>query len=219
MSKGGFYDWPFPNVFPRTAPSLGSTSCYSTTKTSSRLGNAASTCGPLSQVGPAPGEQLAGVEVSKQVTLHIQLHLSLCSDEKGELLNPAGTVRSNPNTESAAALVIYLPEVAPHPVYFPALEKILELGRHGERGRITEEEVSSGSEMGELESGMELEALILSVPLSSCSCGRSWSGGGLGSCTNMRRTWCGSCDMKSRNTSQRRWPACYWLPSGINMRM
>ncbi|XP_036033982.1 phosphatidylinositol 4,5-bisphosphate 3-kinase catalytic subunit delta isoform isoform X7 [Onychomys torridus] len=61
-------------------------------------------------------------------------------DEKGELLNPAGTVRSNPNTESAAALVICLPEVAPHPVYFPALEKILELGRHGERGHITEEE-------------------------------------------------------------------------------
>ncbi|XP_021518384.1 phosphatidylinositol 4,5-bisphosphate 3-kinase catalytic subunit delta isoform isoform X1 [Meriones unguiculatus] len=61
-------------------------------------------------------------------------------DDKGELLNPAGTVRSNPNTESAAALVIFLPEVAAHPVYFPALEKILELGRHGERGRITEEE-------------------------------------------------------------------------------
>lgn len=61
-------------------------------------------------------------------------------DEKGELLNPMGTVRSNPNTESTAALVICLPEVAPHPVYFPALEKILELGRHGERGHITEEE-------------------------------------------------------------------------------
>ncbi|XP_006145430.1 phosphatidylinositol 4,5-bisphosphate 3-kinase catalytic subunit delta isoform [Tupaia chinensis] len=61
-------------------------------------------------------------------------------DEKGELLNPTGTVRSNPNTESAAALVICLPEVAPHPVYYPALEKILELGRPGERGRFTEEE-------------------------------------------------------------------------------
>lgn len=58
------------------------------------------------------------------MTLHTQLHLSLCLDEKGELLNPAGTVRGNPNTESAAALVIYLPEVAPHPVYFPALEKV-----------------------------------------------------------------------------------------------
>ncbi|KAM6172991.1 phosphatidylinositol 4,5-bisphosphate 3-kinase catalytic subunit delta isoform [Erethizon dorsatum] len=62
-------------------------------------------------------------------------------DEKGELLNPAGTVRGNPNTESTAALVICLPEVAPHPVYYPALEKILELGQHGEqRGHVTEEE-------------------------------------------------------------------------------
>ncbi|XP_006076755.3 phosphatidylinositol 4,5-bisphosphate 3-kinase catalytic subunit delta isoform isoform X1 [Bubalus bubalis] len=61
-------------------------------------------------------------------------------DEKGELLNPCGTVRSNPNTESAAALVIFLPEVAPHPVYYPSQEKILELGRLGEHGRFTEEE-------------------------------------------------------------------------------
>ncbi|XP_036316804.1 phosphatidylinositol 4,5-bisphosphate 3-kinase catalytic subunit delta isoform isoform X2 [Pipistrellus kuhlii] len=61
-------------------------------------------------------------------------------DEKGELLNPTGTVCNNPNTESAAALVICLPEVAPHPVYYPALDKILELGRHGEHGRATEEE-------------------------------------------------------------------------------
>lgn len=61
-------------------------------------------------------------------------------DEKGELLNPTGTVCSNPNTESAAALVICLPEVAPYPVYYPALDKILELGRHGEHGRATEEE-------------------------------------------------------------------------------
>ncbi|XP_036316809.1 phosphatidylinositol 4,5-bisphosphate 3-kinase catalytic subunit delta isoform isoform X5 [Pipistrellus kuhlii] len=62
-------------------------------------------------------------------------------DEKGELLNPTGTVCNNPNTESAAALVICLPEVAPHPVYYPALDKILELGRHGEHGRATEEEL------------------------------------------------------------------------------
>ncbi|KAF6110699.1 phosphatidylinositol-4,5-bisphosphate 3-kinase catalytic subunit delta [Phyllostomus discolor] len=61
-------------------------------------------------------------------------------DEKGELLNPTGTVCSNPNTESAAALIICLPEVAPYPVYYPALDKILELGRHGEHGRFTEEE-------------------------------------------------------------------------------
>lgn len=57
----------------------------------------------------------------------LQLHLSLPSDEKGELLNPTGSVRSNPNTESAATLVICLPEVAPHPVYYPALEKVSEV--------------------------------------------------------------------------------------------
>ncbi|XP_077831113.1 phosphatidylinositol 4,5-bisphosphate 3-kinase catalytic subunit delta isoform isoform X13 [Macaca mulatta] len=62
-------------------------------------------------------------------------------DEKGELLNPTGTVRSNPNTDSAAALLICLPEVAPHPVYYPALEKILELGRHSECVHVTEEEL------------------------------------------------------------------------------
>ncbi|XP_006885835.1 PREDICTED: phosphatidylinositol 4,5-bisphosphate 3-kinase catalytic subunit delta isoform isoform X2 [Elephantulus edwardii] len=62
-------------------------------------------------------------------------------DEKGELLNPMGTVRGNPNTESAAALIICLPEVASHPVYYPALEKILELGRHAEHGHFTEEDL------------------------------------------------------------------------------
>ncbi|XP_035163532.1 phosphatidylinositol 4,5-bisphosphate 3-kinase catalytic subunit delta isoform isoform X1 [Callithrix jacchus] len=61
-------------------------------------------------------------------------------DEKGELLNPTGTVRSNPNSDSAAALLICLPEVAPYPVYYPPLEKILELGRHSECVRVTEEE-------------------------------------------------------------------------------
>uniref|UniRef100_A0A287CTZ7 phosphatidylinositol-4,5-bisphosphate 3-kinase n=1 Tax=Ictidomys tridecemlineatus TaxID=43179 RepID=A0A287CTZ7_ICTTR len=60
--------------------------------------------------------------------------------EKGDLLNPMGTVHSNPNTESAVTLVIYLPEVAPHPVYYPALEKIIELGLHGEHGPTTKEE-------------------------------------------------------------------------------
>ena len=69
---GSFVSGPNPLAsLPRTAPSPGPTSCYLTTKTSSRLGNAVSTCGPLSQVGPAPGEQLAGVEFPKRVTLQI----------------------------------------------------------------------------------------------------------------------------------------------------
>uniref|UniRef100_A0A8D0CAT5 Phosphatidylinositol 4,5-bisphosphate 3-kinase catalytic subunit delta isoform n=1 Tax=Salvator merianae TaxID=96440 RepID=A0A8D0CAT5_SALMN len=52
-------------------------------------------------------------------------------DEKGELLNPMGTVQTNPNTESAAALVIHFPSLSAYPVYYPSLEQILEQGRNG----------------------------------------------------------------------------------------
>uniref|UniRef100_A0A8B9ZY56 Phosphatidylinositol 4,5-bisphosphate 3-kinase catalytic subunit delta isoform n=1 Tax=Anas zonorhyncha TaxID=75864 RepID=A0A8B9ZY56_9AVES len=51
------------------------------------------------------------------------LHMwSSFPDEKGELLNPMGTVQCNPNTESAASLVICFPNVASHPVYYPSFE-------------------------------------------------------------------------------------------------
>uniref|UniRef100_G3UQL7 Phosphatidylinositol 4,5-bisphosphate 3-kinase catalytic subunit delta isoform n=1 Tax=Meleagris gallopavo TaxID=9103 RepID=G3UQL7_MELGA len=64
------------------------------------------------------------------------LHMwSSFPDEKGELLNPMGTVQCNPNTESAAALVICFPNVASHPVYYPSFEQLLELGRNGEQPR------------------------------------------------------------------------------------
>uniref|UniRef100_A0A670J955 Phosphatidylinositol 4,5-bisphosphate 3-kinase catalytic subunit delta isoform n=1 Tax=Podarcis muralis TaxID=64176 RepID=A0A670J955_PODMU len=45
-------------------------------------------------------------------------------DEKGELLNPTGTVRTNPNTESAAALVIRFPGILLYPVYYPSFEQV-----------------------------------------------------------------------------------------------
>uniref|UniRef100_A0A663LSE5 phosphatidylinositol-4,5-bisphosphate 3-kinase n=1 Tax=Athene cunicularia TaxID=194338 RepID=A0A663LSE5_ATHCN len=65
------------------------------------------------------------------------LHMwSSFPDEKGELLNPMGTVQCNPNTESAAALVICFPSVASHPVYYPSFEQLLELGRNGEQPRM-----------------------------------------------------------------------------------
>lgn len=35
-----------------------------------------------------------------------------------------GTVQCNPNTESAAALVICFPSVASHPVYYPSFEQV-----------------------------------------------------------------------------------------------
>uniref|UniRef100_A0A8C2TNV4 Phosphatidylinositol 4,5-bisphosphate 3-kinase catalytic subunit delta isoform n=1 Tax=Coturnix japonica TaxID=93934 RepID=A0A8C2TNV4_COTJA len=53
------------------------------------------------------------------------LHMwSSFPDEKGELLNPMGTVQCNPNTESAAALVICFPNAASHPVYYPSFEQV-----------------------------------------------------------------------------------------------
>uniref|UniRef100_A0A8C3LLQ3 Phosphatidylinositol 4,5-bisphosphate 3-kinase catalytic subunit delta isoform n=1 Tax=Chrysolophus pictus TaxID=9089 RepID=A0A8C3LLQ3_CHRPC len=56
------------------------------------------------------------------------LHMwSSFPDEKGELLNPMGTVQCNPNTESAAALLICFPNVASHPVYYPSFDSLYAL--------------------------------------------------------------------------------------------
>uniref|UniRef100_A0A803TN68 phosphatidylinositol-4,5-bisphosphate 3-kinase n=1 Tax=Anolis carolinensis TaxID=28377 RepID=A0A803TN68_ANOCA len=44
-------------------------------------------------------------------------------DEKGELLNPMGTVQTNPNTESAASLVIRFPTISSNPLYYPTFEQ------------------------------------------------------------------------------------------------
>ncbi|XP_034029167.1 phosphatidylinositol 4,5-bisphosphate 3-kinase catalytic subunit delta isoform isoform X1 [Thalassophryne amazonica] len=45
-------------------------------------------------------------------------------DEKSELLNPMGTVEKNPNVDSAAGLLIHFPNIRPHPLYFPPLDKL-----------------------------------------------------------------------------------------------
>ncbi|XP_072318072.1 phosphatidylinositol 4,5-bisphosphate 3-kinase catalytic subunit beta isoform [Eucyclogobius newberryi] len=47
-------------------------------------------------------------------------------DELEEMLNPIGTVQTNPYTENATALHINFPEYLPHPVVFPPFDKILE---------------------------------------------------------------------------------------------
>ncbi|KAG8568347.1 hypothetical protein GDO81_013964 [Engystomops pustulosus] len=61
-------------------------------------------------------------------------------DEKGDLLNPMGTVQCNPNTESAATLRICFLNVSDYPVYYPSIDKILELGRLGEVCNATTDE-------------------------------------------------------------------------------
>uniref|UniRef100_A0A8C5NGX4 phosphatidylinositol-4,5-bisphosphate 3-kinase n=1 Tax=Gouania willdenowi TaxID=441366 RepID=A0A8C5NGX4_GOUWI len=44
-------------------------------------------------------------------------------DDKSELLNPMGTVEKNPNVDSAAGLLIRFPNILPHPLYYPPLDK------------------------------------------------------------------------------------------------
>uniref|UniRef100_A0A3Q1CKW5 phosphatidylinositol-4,5-bisphosphate 3-kinase n=1 Tax=Amphiprion ocellaris TaxID=80972 RepID=A0A3Q1CKW5_AMPOC len=46
-------------------------------------------------------------------------------DDKSDLLNPMGTVEKNPNIDSAAGLLIRFPNIRPHPLYYPPLDKVL----------------------------------------------------------------------------------------------
>uniref|UniRef100_A0A6Q2ZPY2 phosphatidylinositol-4,5-bisphosphate 3-kinase n=1 Tax=Esox lucius TaxID=8010 RepID=A0A6Q2ZPY2_ESOLU len=45
-------------------------------------------------------------------------------DDKGDLLNPMGTVEKNPNIDSAPGLLIRFPNIRPYPLYYPPLEKV-----------------------------------------------------------------------------------------------
>uniref|UniRef100_A0A8C6PJX0 phosphatidylinositol-4,5-bisphosphate 3-kinase n=1 Tax=Nothobranchius furzeri TaxID=105023 RepID=A0A8C6PJX0_NOTFU len=46
-------------------------------------------------------------------------------DDKSDLLNPMGTVEKNPNVDSAAGLLIRFPNIRPHPLYYPPLDKVI----------------------------------------------------------------------------------------------
>uniref|UniRef100_A0A672R7N4 phosphatidylinositol-4,5-bisphosphate 3-kinase n=1 Tax=Sinocyclocheilus grahami TaxID=75366 RepID=A0A672R7N4_SINGR len=62
-------------------------------------------------------------------------------DDKGDLLNPMGTVEKNPNIDSTAGLLIRFPNIRPHPLYYPPIEKLNELGLNGEKTVATKEEM------------------------------------------------------------------------------
>lgn len=47
------------------------------------------------------------------------------TDDKGDLLNPMGTVEKNPNVDSAAGLLIRFANIRPYPLYYPPLDKVL----------------------------------------------------------------------------------------------
>lgn len=45
-------------------------------------------------------------------------------DELEEMLNPIGTIQTNPYTENTTALHIHLPDYNPHPILFPPFDKV-----------------------------------------------------------------------------------------------
>uniref|UniRef100_A0A6Q2Y407 phosphatidylinositol-4,5-bisphosphate 3-kinase n=1 Tax=Esox lucius TaxID=8010 RepID=A0A6Q2Y407_ESOLU len=57
------------------------------------------------------------------ITLH---SWSSFPDELEEMLNPIGTIQTNPYTENATALHIQFPDYIAHPIVFPPFDKILE---------------------------------------------------------------------------------------------
>ncbi|XP_044207777.1 phosphatidylinositol 4,5-bisphosphate 3-kinase catalytic subunit delta isoform isoform X1 [Thunnus albacares] len=61
-------------------------------------------------------------------------------DDKSDLLNPMGTVEKNPNVDSSAELLISFPNIRPHPLYYPPLEKFSDKEKNGEAGVTTKEE-------------------------------------------------------------------------------
>ncbi|KAM4611149.1 phosphatidylinositol 4,5-bisphosphate 3-kinase catalytic subunit delta isoform 2-T2 [Polymixia lowei] len=61
-------------------------------------------------------------------------------DDKSDLLNPMGTVEKNPNVDSAAGLLIRFPNIRPHPLYYPPLDKIGDLERNGDMASASKEE-------------------------------------------------------------------------------
>lgn len=61
-------------------------------------------------------------------------------DDKSDLLNPMGTVEKNPNIDSAAGLLIRFPNIRPHPLYYPPLDKISDMERNGDVVYATKDE-------------------------------------------------------------------------------
>lgn len=65
---------------------------------------------------------IAAVPGLKELLRFVCVCLTL--DELEEMLNPIGTVQTNPYTENATALHISFPEYSSHPVIFPPFDKV-----------------------------------------------------------------------------------------------
>lgn len=55
----------------------------------------------------------------------LSVFVCLTPDELEEMLNPIGTVQTNPYTENATALHISFPEYSSHPIIFPPFDKVI----------------------------------------------------------------------------------------------
>uniref|UniRef100_M3ZWR1 Phosphatidylinositol 4,5-bisphosphate 3-kinase catalytic subunit beta isoform n=1 Tax=Xiphophorus maculatus TaxID=8083 RepID=M3ZWR1_XIPMA len=84
-------------------------------------------------------------------------------DELEEMLNPIGTIQTNPYTENATALHIHFPEYSPYPIVFPPFDKILEkaaqiarasdsmsIGRGGKKFHIELKEIMERDPLSQL---------------------------------------------------------------------
>ncbi|XP_028320340.1 phosphatidylinositol 4,5-bisphosphate 3-kinase catalytic subunit beta isoform isoform X2 [Gouania willdenowi] len=84
-------------------------------------------------------------------------------DELEEMLNPIGTIQTNPYTENATALHIHFPEYLSHPIIFPPFDKILEkaaeiarasdcvsIGRGGKKFHIELKEIMERDPLSQL---------------------------------------------------------------------
>ncbi|XP_072525419.1 phosphatidylinositol 4,5-bisphosphate 3-kinase catalytic subunit beta isoform isoform X2 [Salminus brasiliensis] len=84
-------------------------------------------------------------------------------DELEEMLNPIGTIQTNPYTENATALHIRFPEYSPSPIVFPPFDKILEkaaeiagatdsmsMGRGGKKFHIELKEIMERDPLSQL---------------------------------------------------------------------
>ncbi|XP_051787384.1 phosphatidylinositol 4,5-bisphosphate 3-kinase catalytic subunit delta isoform isoform X4 [Erpetoichthys calabaricus] len=68
-------------------------------------------------------------------------------DDKVDLLNPMGTVDSNPNIESTVSLTIFFPNFRTQPIYYPPTEKIIQMGMNGKASRASPEELQKLKEV------------------------------------------------------------------------
>uniref|UniRef100_A0AAZ3PH03 phosphatidylinositol-4,5-bisphosphate 3-kinase n=1 Tax=Oncorhynchus tshawytscha TaxID=74940 RepID=A0AAZ3PH03_ONCTS len=67
-------------------------------------------------------------------------------DELEEMLNPIGTIQTNPYTENCTALHIHLPDYNPHPILFPPFDK----GRGGKKFHIELKEIMERDPLSQL---------------------------------------------------------------------